>query len=129
MTEISKKTFYLALLSGLSLIIFGCSTSVRHLNSDVCLVQQGNSPKQVMDILGSPNLKKETQTGELWTYFSALESPLKRTPGVNLMFGSVSYDVVHVTFINNQVSDCQYRHATEQEFKQSEIAEKASEEQ
>lgn len=127
MTEISKKTCTFSLLCGLIFILFGCSAPVRHINSDVCLVQQGNSPKEVMAVLGPPNLKKQTAAGELWTYYSAKESPLKRTPGVNLLFGTVSYDVVHVSFVNNVVSNCQYRHATESEFEQSEIAEKATE--
>lgn len=127
MTEISKKTCTLSLLCGLILMLFGCSAPVRHINSDVCLVQQGNSPKEVMDILGPPNMKKQTATGELWTYYAAKESPLKRTPGVNLLFGTVSYDVVHVSFVNNVVANCQYRHATEPEFEQAQIAETATE--
>ena len=75
-----------------------------------------------MDVLGPPNSKKQTEYGELWTYYTPQKSPLKRTPGVNLLFGTVSYDVVHVTFTSSVVSNCQYRHATEEEFKQSKIA-------
>ncbi len=127
MTKIFKKILTFSLFFCLASIIPGCSSPVRHMSSDACLVQQGNSPKDVMDILGRPRVKKQTATGELWTYYSAQKSPLKRTAGVNLLFGTVSYDVVHVSFVNNLVSDCQYRHATEQEFEQSEIAEKAIE--
>lgn len=127
MTQFSKKILTLSLFFCLASIISGCSSPVRHMSSDVCLVQQGNSPKDVVNILGPPMVKKQTATGELWTYYSAQKSPLKRTAGVNLMFGTISYDVVHVSFVNNLVSDCQYRHATEQEFEQSQIAQKAIE--
>ncbi len=127
MIEISKKTCLLALLCTLTSLIFGCSSPVHHMSSNVCLVQQGNSPKEVMDVLGPPNVKKQIATGELWTYYTAQKSPLKRTPGVNLMFGTVTYDVVHITFVNSVVSDCQYRYATEEEFKQSNIAQTAEE--
>ncbi len=127
MNHIFKKPLYFALIYLLTFALFGCSTPVRHMSSDVCLVKPGNSPKEVMDVLGPPNSKKPTNTGELWTYFTAQESPLKRTPGIGYVFGTTTYDVVHVTFANNTVANCQYRHANEEEFKQSEINTKKEE--
>jgi hypothetical protein len=121
MIHFLKKTVYFALVFTLICVSFGCSSSIRHISSDVCLVKQGNSPKEVMDILGSPQVKTETDTGELWTYYTARKSPLKRTPGINLLFGTVTYDVIYVTFEDNIVANCQYRHANEQEFKQAKI--------
>lgn len=107
---------YFAFICLISLPLSGCSGQVRHINSDVCLVKRGNSAKEVMDILGPPNSKTSTENGELWTYYTARKSPLKRTPGLNLLFGSVSYDIIHVTFADNTVANCQYRHANEEEF-------------
>ncbi len=121
MTQLSKKTFSFTLIFFLACILLGCSPEIRHINSDVCLIQHGNSAKNVMEILGPPNIRKQTETGELWTYYSAQKSPLKRTPGVNLMFGTVTYDVIHVTFANNIVTNCQYRYANEAEFKQAKL--------
>ena len=122
MTQLSKKIFSFTFIFSLAFILLGCSPEVRHINSDVCLIQHGNSTKNVMDILGPPNIKKQTETGELWTYYSARKSPLKRTPGINLIFGTVTYDVIHVTFANDIVTNCQYRYANEEEFKQAKLA-------
>ncbi len=122
-----KKTFCFSLVFTFIVAIFGCSSSVRHISSDVCLVKQGNSQKEVIDILGSPKVKTETPKGEMWTYYVAQKSPLKRTPGMNLLFGTVTYDVIYVTFQDNIVANCQYRHANEQEFKRAQIDPKAEE--
>jgi outer membrane protein assembly factor BamE (lipoprotein component of BamABCDE complex) len=127
MSFLSTKTVYFTAIYALTLFLFGCSSSVRHICSDVCLVKQGNTPKQVMDILGPPNMKTPTETGELWNYYTAQQSPLKRTPGVGMLFGTVTYDVIHITFTDNVVSNCQYRHANEQEFKQFKKDSKAKE--
>lgn len=118
MSFLSTKTVYFTAIYALTLVLFGCSGSVRHISSDVCLVKQGNSAKQVMDILGSPNMKTPTETGELWSYYTAQESPLKRTPGIGLVFGTTTYDVIHITFTEGVVSNCQYRHANAKEFEQ-----------
>lgn len=118
MTHIFRKTLYLTLIYAIIFLVSGCGSSVRHISSDVCLVKQGNSTKEVMDVLGPPNMKTVTKTGELWTYYASQESPMKRTPGLGLMFGTVTYDVIHVTFTDGLVSNCQYRHANEKEFKQ-----------
>ncbi len=121
MNQFLKKIVHSLLIYSLALFLFGCGAPVRHMNSDVCLIKQGNSPKEVMTVLGVPNVKSETSTGELWTYYSAQKSALKRTPVMRMMFGTISYDVVYVTFANNMVSNCQYRYANVDEFKQSKI--------
>lgn len=116
MSQLSRKTLYFSLIYLVTLVLFGCGSEVRHINSDVCLVKPGSTTKQVMDVLGPPNIKTTTEDGELWTYYTAKESPMKRTPGLGLIFGTTTYDVVHVTFTGDVVSNRQYRHANEKEF-------------
>ncbi|MBU0680698.1 MAG: hypothetical protein KKD73_04670 [Proteobacteria bacterium] len=106
----------------LFMVLFGTGCSkepVRHLSSDSCLIAQGTTKQDVLTYMGTPKFKKVTEGGEIWTFVQEHLSLLKKTPVLNLMFGSASYELVYITFVGDIVTNCQYRAANEEEYKQS----------
>lgn len=100
----------------------GCSKEpIRHLSSDSCLIAQGTTKQDVLTYMGTPNFKKETETGEIWTFVQEHKSPLKKTPILKWIFGTVSYDLVYISFSGDIVTNCQYRAASEEEYEQSNL--------
>ncbi len=108
------------------LIVFssaGCSKEpIRHLSSDSCLIAQGTTKQDVLTYLGAPKFKKKTDTGEIWTFVQEHKSPLKSTPVLSWFFGTVTYDLVYITLSGDIVSNCQYRAASEKEYKRSTLS-------
>lgn len=103
----------------------GCSkTPIRHLSSEACLITQGTTKTDVLTYMGTPQFKKKTDTGEMWTYVQENKSTLKKTPVLNWAFGSISYDLVYITFIGDTATNCQYRAATEKEYRASTLSQK-----
>lgn len=101
----------------------GCSNKpIRHLSSDACLIAQGTTKKDVLTYMGAPSVKRQTDTGEQWVFIQEHKSALKKTPVLNWLFGTVTYDLVYITFSGDIVTNCQYRSATEEEFGQSSLS-------
>ncbi len=109
------------------LFVAGCSKEpIRHLSSDACLIAQGTTKQDVITYMGTPRFKKETATGEVWIFVHENESALKKTPVPNWFFGTVSYDLVYITFSGDIATNCQYRAASEQEYRESVVPPKSA---
>lgn len=116
--------YFLRSLGCLALVLLvmsaGCSKEpIRHLSSDSCLIAQGTTKQDVLTFMGTPQFKKQTADNESWIFVQEHKSLLKKTPVLNWMFGSVSYDLVYITFSGDIVSNCQYRAVNEAEYKQA----------
>jgi len=113
---------FLALLLVL-LAASGCfyREPVRHLASDICLVTPGLSREEVINSLGPPDQKQESEEGEVWIYFEIKQSTLRKAPFLGTRFGSESYDVATVTFAGDRVRTCVYRSFDESGLKETGI--------
>jgi len=89
----------------------GCSyrEPIRHLASDVCLITPNLTRQEVINSLGPPDQKQESEDGEVWTYYEIKQSTLKKTPLLGARLGSENYDVVTITFAGERVRTCVYR--------------------
>lgn len=111
----SKKLIYIFFI-----LIFGCSSKmpVRHLTSDICMiVPENNSKNEVLTKLGKPDIiKNESTSNEMWFYFQVHKSFTKKIPLVGRKFGHEEYDLVSITFNDNQVQKCIYRSLSKEEI-------------
>lgn len=82
---------------------------VRHLASDICLITPNLTRQEVINSLGPPDQKKETEDGEVWIYYEVKQSTLKKTPLLGARLGSENYDVATITFTGDRVRTCVYR--------------------
>ncbi len=106
------------------LILFlpSCSHKpVRHLASDICLMTQGTSKKEVLTYMGSPDEQRTDQQGELWIYYQVNKSLLRKTPYIGGNFGDENVDVVTIRFAGDLITTCVYRSLTDEEFRKSGI--------
>ncbi|HIJ79595.1 MAG: hypothetical protein OEY01_12585 [Desulfobulbaceae bacterium] len=114
----------LPLLATLCLVQFavsGCYSHdlVRHLNSDICLITPQLTAKEVVSYLGVPDKKQTSADGEIWVYYDAQKSTLRKTPFIGNHLGYIDYDVVTIIFRGDQVHTCVYRSFNEDEFKKN----------
>ncbi len=110
--------FFSALVMGM----VGCARkTVRHLASDVGLVNPGTTTKQeVLTYLGQPDEEyKSAGTTILWVYYEARKSMLRDTPYVGDKFGEETYEIVKVTFNGDIVQEVDYRTMSEEDFKKT----------
>jgi len=107
------------LLCMISFVLGGCfaSSPARHLSSDVCmLLPKQTTKRQVVQQLGSPNIRREDEAGETWIYYQVHKSMLADLPWLGDSLGSESYEVVTVTFTGTEVRGCVFRDMGRQEF-------------
>lgn len=100
----------------------GCAKkNVRHLASDVCLINPEVSTKeQVLTYLGPPDEQYEMSDGsETWYYYEVRKSLLNSTPYVGDQLGDKIYETIKVTFAGDVVRTCIYRSLSEEEFQRS----------
>ncbi len=115
-----------ALCLSLMLGTAGCARkNVRHLASDVGMITPGTSTKQeVVNYLGQPDAEYKITGGDvLWVYSEARSSMLHGTPYIGGKIGGETYEVVKVTFIGDIVQTIGDRTLSEEEFKETELAE------
>lgn len=114
-----------ALLVLLVVLLFGQGClyreEVRHLASDVCLISEGISQKEVLQYLGSPDERQGNKDAELWIYFQVNQTALRKAPYIGDRLGREDVDVVTVRFAGAKVVTCVYRSMSEEEFKGSGI--------
>ncbi len=123
-----KKWFIVAVALCLSLMLgtAGCARkNVRHLASDVGLITPGTSTKQdVVNYLGQPNSEyKMPDGGLLWVYYDTKKTMLRDTPYIGGKIGEETYEVVKVTFNGDIVQTIGYRSMSEEDFKETGLAE------
>ena len=123
-----KKWFIVAVALCLSLMLgtAGCARkNVRHLASDVGLITPGTSTKQdVVNYLGQPNSEyKMPDGGLLWVYYETKKTVLRDTPYIGGKIGEETYEVVKVTFNGDIVQTIGYRSMSEEDFKETGLAE------
>jgi hypothetical protein len=102
------------------LLASGCFSrnSARHLSSDVCLLLPEQTTKlDVVQQLGSPQVKRQSDEGETWVYYQVKKSLAGRLPMAGKHLGSRDYEVVTVTFSGNTVHACVFRAMDEEEFR------------
>lgn len=99
-------------------IIFGCAGyPVKHLSSDASLIIPARTTKQeVVNYMGVPDEKITRPDGEVWRYYQANKSLLRKTPYIGGAMGYEEYDVVVITFSGEVVASCVYRLFNEQDF-------------
>ena len=111
----------------LSLLFAGCSGGkpVRHLSSDAILLIPGKTvKKEVISYMGEPEERRKKENGEeVWIYYQARKSLMRKTPYVGERLGHEEYDVVNVTFSGETLTSCVYRLFGEEEFKRGEKTE------
>lgn len=115
----AQKYALFLLLAVMALLFSGCAShEVRHLASDASLFSPGKtSQQQILGILGPPDQKQELkQGGEIWRYYQAHKSFLRKTPFFGNRLGEESFDVLTITFRNQRLVDSVYRQLTEGEF-------------
>lgn len=101
------RSFVLFLLTALALS--GCYMKpVRHLASDVALIQVGKSTKEDVTIfLGEPDDVAQDKEGrELWHYRDKNTNLLQKTPMVGSTFGAPEYTHVVVAFSSGVATAC-----------------------
>jgi len=104
----------------------GCAKkNVRHLASDVCLINPEVSTKeQVLTYLGQPDEQYEMADGsEVWFYHEVKKSMLNDTPYIGNKLGDKKYETVKVTFAGEIVRTCVYRLLSEEEFQEGRVPE------
>ena len=108
----------LAFLYLIQFAVSGCSyhDQVQHLASDICLITPKLTPKEVVSYLGMPDKKQTSAKGEIWIYYQAKKSTLRKTPLIGDHLGHLDYDVVTIFFSGDQVYSCVYRSFNEDEF-------------
>ncbi|MEN8257235.1 MAG: hypothetical protein ABFS09_05170 [Thermodesulfobacteriota bacterium] len=118
-----KQTFRLLLCSlflVMVLLASGCSKEpIRHLSSEACLIAQGTTRADVLTYMGTPKFKNKTESGEVWIFVEEHKSLFKKTPVLKWFAGSISYDLVYITFTGDIVTNCQYRSVSEEEYGKS----------
>jgi len=105
-----KRLFVLLLLTAVA-GLFGCYTKpVRHLVSDVALLNVGKSTRQdVLVFLGEPDEQQVIGNGvEQWTYEDEDKTFLEKFPYVGKHFGSPEYNPAVATLTNGIVTDCTF---------------------
>lgn len=116
---------YTALLT-IVLFLGGCATAtpVRHLSSDVCLVLPESTTKsEVLDFLGEPDKKTTNDSSpETWIYYKKNEDLVRKLPVVGERLGSLTYEMVTVTFVGDLVRTCIYRQLEPSEIIDSPLA-------
>jgi hypothetical protein len=103
----------------------GCAKkNVRHLASDVCLVNPEKTTKEeVLAYLGQPDERYEmADGGETWTYYEVKKSLMQDTPYIGDRLGDKKYEMVTVMFGGDVVQTCVYRLLTEEEFEEGGLA-------
>ena len=113
-----KKAIFL-LLAVVTLLFSGCAShEIRHLASDASLISPGQtSQQQILGLLGPPDQKQELkQGGEVWRYYQANKSLMRKTPFVGSHLGTENYDLLTITFRDQRVVDCVYRQLNQKEF-------------
>lgn len=114
-------SFFLVAL--LSLLVAGCgSAPIQHLNSDVAQLKKGNSQAEVMAIMGAPTRKWQEEDREQWIYIVPHKSFMKRLWLINHLAGTISYEIVRITFVGDAISKYSFRYAKEEEFNKSGLA-------
>lgn len=110
-------SFLLLVLAGF--ILGGCyTTPVRHLASDIALLQIGKSTREdVLVFLGDPDEQRELGDGvQKWLYREKNKSLLQKTPLVGSKLGSPEINQVVVTLSNGVVSACDYSYLDENDM-------------
>ena len=113
-----------ALCAMLLMGITGCAKkNVRHLASEVCLVNPEKTTKeQVLTYLGQPDEQYEmADGGETWIYYDVQKTALRNTPYIGDKIGEKKYETVKVTFRGDIVQTSVYRLLTEEEFEEGEL--------
>lgn len=103
----------------------GCAKkNVRHLASDVCLVDPEKTTKdEVLSYLGQPDERYEmAEGGETWIYHDVKKTLLQGTPYIGDRIGDKKYEMVKVMFAGDIVRTCVYRLLTEEEFAEGGLA-------
>ena len=114
------RSFFCCISLAIVLLASGCSKEpIRYLNSDACLIAQGTTKKDVLTFLGTPKFTRTTESSEIWTFVQEHKSLLKKTPLLSRVGGSISYDLVFITFSGDIVTNCQYRLVNEEEYQKS----------
>jgi hypothetical protein len=114
----SKINSFLLLFLALS-IFSGCYTKpVRHLASDIALLQVGKSTREdVVVFLGEPDEQQELGEGvQKWLYREKNMSLLQKTPLVGSKIGAPEFNQVVVTLRNGVVSACDYSYSDEDDM-------------
>ena len=114
----SKINSFLLLFLALS-IFSGCYTKpVRHLASDIALLQVGKSTREdVVVFLGEPDEQQELGEGvQKWLYREKNMSLLQKTPLVGSRIGAPEFNQVVVTLRNGVVSACDYSYSDEDDM-------------
>ncbi len=119
----TKPLFLILILLCLGLSACGSKEPVRHLTSDICLVVPNRSTRQeVLAYLGQPDRKSNGGSeNEVWSYYYANKSWLRKTPYVGAKLGYEEYDLITVTFGGDLVKASEYRALTQEEFDQTGI--------
>ncbi len=111
----SKFSSFLLFLLALA-VLGGCyTTPVRHLASDIALVQIGKSTQEdVVVFLGDPNEQSDQGDGvQKWLYLEKDVGLLQKTPLVGKKLGAPGIYQVMITFKNGVVSSCDFAYADE----------------
>jgi hypothetical protein len=119
-----KKSLFIIVILCLLLVFggTGCARkTVRHLASDVSMVNPGTTTKQeVVIYLGQPDEEYQAADGAvLWVYHEARKSLLRDTPYVGDKIGEKTYEVVKVTFNGDIVQTVDFRTMSEEDFKKN----------
>ncbi len=89
----------------------------RHLSSDVCLLFPEKTTKQeVVQQLGSPQIRQSNDSGEVWIYYQVHKSFFKKVPWAGNYLGKEEYEVVTVSFTGSQIRACVFRAMNVEEF-------------
>lgn len=112
------KNYFLTMLLA-ACFLSGCYiTPVRHLASDIALVQVGQSTREdVLVFLGDPDEQQVMENGvEKWLYIQTKKSTAEKTPFLGKYFGTPEVNRVVVTFTDGIVTDSVFSSNDKDEF-------------
>ncbi|MBU1564785.1 MAG: hypothetical protein KJ630_04055 [Proteobacteria bacterium] len=114
----SKMNYFLLFLLALSTLAGCYNKPVRHLASDIALLQVGKTTQEdVVIFLGDPDEQQDIGEGvQKWLYKDKNMSLLEKTPLLGSRLGSPEFNWVVVTFRNGIVSACDYSYSDEDDM-------------
>jgi hypothetical protein len=114
----SKRNCFFLLFLALSTFTGCYNKPVRHLASDIALLQVGKSTREdVIVFLGEPDEQQELGEGvQKWLYRDKNVSLLQKTPLLGSKIGAPEFNQAVITLSNGVVSACEYSYSDEDDM-------------
>jgi len=122
-------SYRLVLHAALILLLLGGLTAcasrgyqARHLAADLSLLAPAADEREVLAIMGPPDLRRSlAEGGEEWLYLEARQSRMRRSRVVGGWLGHEDYHLAVITLRDGRMTNSTYRALTEAEFRKFDL--------